>query len=86
MRFLQLYLIEGIIYFLVIQLSGNVGVKGHFKKKDRLMKEMAEVKKTEKLNKTDPESVFHLRCIKRDECLCVTVFTPLEYDLPWCGL
>lgn len=51
------------------------------------MKEMAGVKKkTEKLNKTDPESVFHLRCIKRDECLCVTVFTPSEYELPWCGL
>lgn len=31
--FMQLYLIEGIIYFLVIQFPGNVGVKGHFKKK-----------------------------------------------------
>lgn len=41
---------------------------------------------TEKMNKTAPETVFHLRCIKRDECLCVTVSTPSEYDLPWCGM
>lgn len=30
---MQLYLIEGIIYFLVIQFPGNVGVKGHLKKR-----------------------------------------------------
>lgn len=46
--FMQLYLIEGIIYFLVIQFPGNAGVKGHLKKKDRLMKEMAGVKKKRK--------------------------------------
>lgn len=42
--------------------------------------------RTEKLIKTAPETVFSSRCINRDECLCVAVFTPSESDLPWCGM